>query len=189
MLAGLAKWHGHTVCSHCESVPSKYLNGTMSSRYLKHGQQTISPVPFSPLQPRQTVSVRALSSSWSSSSIRVSFIPDNSTAASCRDVTIYVLRSPSCRAGRDFIPASLRTVRARGQGVRVSSDCCDGTAEGTTTVKEREKNAACCMLRDAKRRTTLMRSDFVCNRILSLRSLSHKLESLQASYPHISVRR
>ena len=39
------------------------------------------------------------------------------------------------------------------------------------------------MLRDAKRRTTLMRSDFVCNRILSLRSLSHKLESLQASYP------
>ena len=28
-----------------------------------------------------------------------------------------------------------------------------------------------------------MRSDFVCNRILSLRSFSHKLESLQASYP------
>jgi hypothetical protein len=82
VLAGLAEWHGHTVCSHSESVPSKYLNGTMSSRYLKHGQHTISPVPFSPLQPRHTVSVRALASSWSSSSIRVSFIPDNSTGAS-----------------------------------------------------------------------------------------------------------
>ena len=103
----------------------------------------------------------------------------------CRDKSfLYVLRSPSCRAGRDFIPASLRTVRARGQGVRVSSDLCDvGTMERTTIVKEREKNAACCMLRDAKHRTTLMRSDFVCNRILSLRSFSHKLESLQASYP------
>ena len=82
VLAGLAEWHGHTVCSHCESVPSKYLNGTMSSRYLKHGQHTISPVSFSPLQPRHTVSVRALSSSSSSSSIRVSFIPDNPTGAS-----------------------------------------------------------------------------------------------------------
>ena len=82
VLASLAEWHGHTVCSHSESVPSKYLNGTMSSRYLKHGQQTISSVPFSPLQPRHTVSVRALASSWSSSSIRVSFIPDNSTGAS-----------------------------------------------------------------------------------------------------------
>ena len=103
---------------------------------------------------------------------------------------LYVLRSPSCRAGRDVIPDSLRTYRARGQGVRVSSDLCDvGTMERTTIVKEREKNAACCMLRDAKHRTTLMRSDFVCNRILSLRSLSHKLESLQASYPHMSVQR
>jgi len=42
----------------------------------------LSPVSFSPLQPRHTVSVRALSSSSSSSSIRVSFIPDNSTGAS-----------------------------------------------------------------------------------------------------------
>ena len=75
VLAGLAEWHGHTVCSHCESVPSKYLNGTMSSRYLKHGQHTISPVSFSPLQPRHTVSVRALSSSSSSSSIRVRLFP------------------------------------------------------------------------------------------------------------------
>jgi hypothetical protein len=169
VLASLAEWHGHTVCSHSESVPSKYLNGTMSSRYLKHGQQTISPVPFSPLQPRHTVSVRALSSSSLSSSIRVSFIPDNSTGRHPRRSTfryeilsLCVLRSPPCRAGRDFIPDSLRTYRARGQGVRVSSDLCDvGTMERTTIVKEREKNAACCMLRDTKRRTTLMRSDCV----------------------------
>ena len=75
VFAGLAEWHGHTVCSHCESVPSKYLNGMMSSRYLKHGQHTISPVSFSPLQPRHTVSVRALSSSSSSSSIDVRLFP------------------------------------------------------------------------------------------------------------------
>jgi hypothetical protein len=34
-----------------------------------------------------------------------------------------------------------------------------------------------------------MRSDFGCNHILSLHSFSHKLESLQASYPHMEVRR
>jgi hypothetical protein len=71
VFAGLAERHCHTVCSHCENVPSKYLNGTMSSRCLKHGQQTISPVSFSPPQPRHSVSVRALSSSSSSSPIRV----------------------------------------------------------------------------------------------------------------------
>ena len=71
VLAGLAEWHGHTLCSHCENVPSKYLNGTMSSRCLKHDQHTVIPVPFCPPQPRHTVSVRALSSSSSSSSIRV----------------------------------------------------------------------------------------------------------------------
>ena len=75
VLAGLAEWHGHTLCSHCENVPSKYLNGTMSSRCLKHDQHTVIPVPFCPPQPRHTVSVRALSSSSSSSSIRVRWFP------------------------------------------------------------------------------------------------------------------
>ena len=123
-----------------------------------------------------------------------SLVSDNSTGASFprRSTCRYEIFSMCCALRRAALGAilsliSLRTVRARGQGVRVSSDLCDiGTAERTTIVKEREKNAACCMLRDAKRRTTLMRSDFAgATTPLSLHSLSHKLESLQASYPHM----
>jgi hypothetical protein len=177
VLAGLAKWHGHTVCNHSESVPSKYLNGTMSSRYLKHGQHTISPVSFSPLQPRHTVSVRAITSSSSISCL----LPQPEQMHFINVLRYRIIHRVAGMRGK---------VSAR-PGVISHSPFLHfpPTARTYSCVKEREKNAACCMLRDAKHRTTLMRSDFVCNRILSLRSLSHKLESLQASYPHMSVRR
>ena len=91
VVAGLAEWHGHTVWSHCGNVPSKYLNGTISSRCLKHGQQTVIPVSFSAPQPRHTVSVRALSSSASSSP----FFVASSEAEGSRCVSSPPLRSCS----------------------------------------------------------------------------------------------
>jgi hypothetical protein len=85
-------------------------------------------VPFSPPQPRHTVSVRALSSSSSGSSIRVSFIPDNSTGASFLGSLPVGMKSISmcCALRRAALGAILslilfRTYRARGQSVRVSS--------------------------------------------------------------------
>jgi len=60
VVAALATWiHFGNVRSHSVKVPSKYLKVTMSSRYLKHVQQTIASISFSLPQPRQKVSVRA----------------------------------------------------------------------------------------------------------------------------------
>ena len=89
-----------------------------------------------------------------------------------------------------------RTYRARGQGVRDPAFTrLDGTKERTTIVKERD---------GLKRRggspsvylpVSLRKAGFKSLRAglqaasFHLRSLSHKLESLQASYPHMSVRR
>ena len=62
--AVFAEGHRHTliVLSQSANVPSKYFSGTMSSRYLKHGQQTTRPASFGSPQPRQIVSVRTCSS-------------------------------------------------------------------------------------------------------------------------------
>jgi hypothetical protein len=63
--AVFAEWHAHIIANHSVKVPSKYFSGTISSRYLKHGQQTTSPISFGSLQARQIVSVRTCASRFS----------------------------------------------------------------------------------------------------------------------------
>jgi hypothetical protein len=56
--AVFSEWHAHIIANHSVKVPSKYFSGTISSRYLKHGQQTTRPICFASPHPRQIVSVR-----------------------------------------------------------------------------------------------------------------------------------
>ena len=179
-------------------VPSKYLNGTMSSRCLKHGQHTVIPVPFCPPQPRHTVSVRALSSSSSSSSIRFVF-SDNPTGA--------ILGGPP--AGMNLSLCVALSARAA-LGAIVSLILCELTARAVrvfvypafTRLTARRREQLIVRELDGLKRRVVARPciyPLPCARCDShgsfyaasvhLRSLSHKLESLQASYPHMSVRR